>query len=111
EVGRMASGFRAMIAYQHEIATAANAMADGDLSCKVEPKSTADVLGTAFAAMIANLRELVGHVQVAAASVAERAAALGSNSGNTGVAAGEVATGVSSVAAGFETTRESAFST
>jgi signal transduction histidine kinase len=63
ELGRMAASFRSMIEYQQHMAQVANAIARGDLSHDVEPKSDLDVLGTAFRHMAANLRQLVTDLQ------------------------------------------------
>ena len=65
EIGAMASAFREMIAYQQEMARVANAIAIGDLTQDVLPKSDVDVLGLAFGRMTRNLRELVGQLEQA----------------------------------------------
>ncbi len=44
EVGQLADAFRAMVEYIHGIAEAADRLAKGDLSAKVEPRSPDDVL-------------------------------------------------------------------
>ncbi len=111
EVGQMAAAFGAMVEYQRGMADVARAVAEGDLSRDVRPKSEQDVLGTAFQRMTANLRHLVGEVQSSAGQLAHEASALGVNTGQTGVAAGQVAAGVQSVADGFQTTRQSAATT
>jgi PAS domain S-box-containing protein len=54
-----------MIAYQQEMARVAHAIARGDLTQNVEPKGSADQLGTAFDHMIDNLRTLVGQLEEA----------------------------------------------
>ena len=66
EIGKMAEAFRAMIAYQQQMARVANAIAQGDLSQNVQPKSERDVLGNAFERMTGNLRVLVGRLEDAA---------------------------------------------
>jgi signal transduction histidine kinase/CheY-like chemotaxis protein len=63
EIGDMADAFREMVTYQQTMARVANAMSQGDLSQDVEPKGSADVLGTSFQRMIANLRALVGQLE------------------------------------------------
>jgi methyl-accepting chemotaxis protein len=63
ELGQAADAFRAMIGYQRGMAEVARAVAAGDLTHTVEPKSERDELGTAFRSMIADLRVLVGAVQ------------------------------------------------
>jgi len=59
EIGFLANAFRQMIAYLREMARAAGLIAQGDLTVKVEPKSSKDLLGNAFASMVENLRNLV----------------------------------------------------
>lgn len=65
ELGQMAAAFREMIAYQQGMARVANAIARGDLSQDVMPKSEHDVLGNAFRQMSGNLRVLVGQKEAA----------------------------------------------
>ena len=65
EIGAMATAFREMIGYQQEMARVANAIAVGDLTQDVLPKSDVDVLGIAFGRMTRNLRELVGQLEQA----------------------------------------------
>ena len=67
EIGAMATAFRQMIGYQQEMARVANAIAVGDLTQDVLPKSDVDVLGIAFGRMARNLRELVGQLEQAVA--------------------------------------------
>ena len=67
EIGAMATAFREMIGYQQEMARVANAIAVGDLTQDVLPKSDVDVLGIAFGRMTRNLRELVGQLEQAIA--------------------------------------------
>ena len=67
EIGAMATAFRQMIGYQQEMARVANAIAVGDLTQDVLPKSDVDVLGIAFGRMTRNLRELVGQLEQAVA--------------------------------------------
>jgi signal transduction histidine kinase len=65
ELGQMAEAFRQMIAYQQDMARVANAIARGDLTQTVKPKSDRDVLGLAFQKMSGNLRLLVGQLEKA----------------------------------------------
>jgi PAS domain S-box-containing protein len=65
ELGQMADAIRDLIAYQQEMASLANAIARGDLTTEVKPKSQADVLGTAFEWMLSNLRRLVTQLEQA----------------------------------------------
>jgi two-component system sensor histidine kinase/response regulator len=63
EIGEIAQATRALIDRQRALASAATAVARGDLSVEVQPASEKDVLGLAFAHMVANLRELVGRLE------------------------------------------------
>ena len=60
EIGEAGRAFGEMVDYLEETAGAAKAIAAGDLTVRVEPKSDADVLGHAFAEMTAQLREALG---------------------------------------------------
>ena len=59
ELGAMAGSLRAMIAYQQAMAAVATQIAAGNLEVGVQPHSERDVLGTAFATMLGNLRAMV----------------------------------------------------
>ncbi len=69
ELGSLADAFRALIHYLAETADAARALAHGDLSVRVEPRSEHDVLGTAFHGLFETLERLVSETgrQVTAA--------------------------------------------
>jgi len=64
EVGKVARAFNAVIAYMKEMASAADKIAQGDLTAEVEPKSERDVLGNSFVQVIGNLRELSSSVDM-----------------------------------------------
>lgn len=66
ELGELLASMQDMMAYLREMAAAAEAIAGGDLTRQVTPRSEGDTLGHAFAAMSAYLREM--------ATVAERVA-------------------------------------
>ncbi|HEY3059411.1 MAG TPA: methyl-accepting chemotaxis protein [Chloroflexota bacterium] len=100
EVGQVAAAFRDMVAYQRTMAEVAQAVARGDLSRTVKAKSERDVLGTAFGAMIADLRTLVGRIQSAAQDLASTSSELGSAAAETGSSVQQVARAIESVAAG-----------
>jgi methyl-accepting chemotaxis protein len=85
EMGRLADSFRGMVDYLNGMADAANAIAQGDLTKEVRPRSEQDVLGVAFQRMAANLRDIIAELQEGAqqlsaasqqivASVSQRAA-------------------------------------
>jgi methyl-accepting chemotaxis protein len=59
EIGILAEAFRGLIEYIKELAGAAERIAANDLTVKVEPKSTADVLGNSFKSMTINLSDVI----------------------------------------------------
>jgi methyl-accepting chemotaxis protein len=102
EIGQMAAAFRAMIAYQREMAAVAEAVARGDLSASVRPQSDRDVLGQAFARMLADLRHLIGQVRTAATALAGAAEQLGQATGHSGQAIQQVSGAIEQVATGAQ---------
>ncbi len=98
EVGQVAASFRSLIAYQQEMAGVAEAIAAGDLTRTVAPKSDRDVLGRAFAAMVAQLRHLIGEVSRSAEAVAATSLQLSTSANQTGMASNEIARSVQDVA-------------
>jgi methyl-accepting chemotaxis protein len=70
EIGELASNFGTMVVYLREMAGVSEAIAQGDLAVKVEPRSKQDTLGKAFSEMVGGLRSLVRNVRDAAAQVA-----------------------------------------
>ena len=63
ELGQIAESFRGIIAYEQQLARILEAVARGDLAQVVEPRSEHDVLGSALARTIANLRDLVRSIE------------------------------------------------
>ncbi|MBB4664165.1 methyl-accepting chemotaxis protein [Conexibacter arvalis] len=102
EIGATGAAFGAMVAYLEEMAEAASAIADGDLTVRVEPKSDRDALGIAFAAMSDELREALGDRSCLEA-LTQRMDSLGANciagleAGLTAVAAGDLTVEVTPV--------------
>jgi methyl-accepting chemotaxis protein len=107
EIGEMAGAFREMVGYQHEMAALADAIAAGDLSRDIEPKSPDDVLGHAFARMVVDLRAMVMQLQRWATGLADTSAQVGTASGQAGAAIEQVAASVQVVAVGAQETSRS----
>lgn len=107
EVGILADSFRALIAYQKEMAQAAEKIAAGDLTVRVQPVSEKDVLGQSFARMIAKLRQQVEHLQSSALSLKAAAGQLAAASNQAGQATTQIAATVQQVAAGVGQQTES----
>jgi len=100
EVGALAVSFRAMVAHQREMARVAEVVAAGDLTIGVTPKGEADTLGHAFAAMLANLRDLVGHVARSSEAVAAGTNGLSATTAQIGQASSQIARAIEEVARG-----------
>ncbi|OLC92859.1 MAG: hypothetical protein DMG35_16225 [Acidobacteria bacterium] len=59
EIGALATTFNNMVAYLKEMATVSMAVAEGDLTVEVTPRSKRDTLGNAFLRMSHGLQQLV----------------------------------------------------
>ncbi|GAC1434031.1 MAG: methyl-accepting chemotaxis protein [Terriglobales bacterium] len=69
EIGQLAKTFTSMVTYLKEMAAVSEAIAGGNLSVVVQPRSENDTLGNAFARMIEGLQNLVRNVRDAASQV------------------------------------------
>ena len=70
EIGELARGFAKMVIYLKEMAGVSEAIAGGDLTVEVKPRSPHDTLGNAFARMVEGLGRLVSSVRDASTQVA-----------------------------------------
>jgi methyl-accepting chemotaxis protein len=70
EIGELARTFHKMVTYLKEMAGVSEAIAGGDLTLEVKPRSTHDTLGNAFAKMVEGLAGLVRSVRDASTQVA-----------------------------------------
>jgi len=70
EIGELARTFSSMVTYLKEMASVSEAIAGGNLTVEVQPRSKNDTLGNAFVRMIEGLRNLVRNVRDAASQVA-----------------------------------------
>jgi methyl-accepting chemotaxis protein len=70
EIGTLAQTLHNMVIYFREMSVVSEAIAGGDLSVEVSPRSTHDTLNTAFSKMTTGLRNLVRSVRDAASQVA-----------------------------------------
>ena len=76
EVGRLLRAMSQMVSYLNEMATAAAAIAEGDLGMTVEPRSEEDAFGNAFARMTGYLQEMAQVADaVSAGDLTQRVAA------------------------------------
>jgi methyl-accepting chemotaxis protein len=70
EIGELGRTFNGMVGYLREMASVSEAIAGGNLSVEVKPRSKDDTLGNAFVRMVDGLRNLVRNVRDAASQVA-----------------------------------------
>lgn len=70
EIGELANSFSKMVDYLQEMAATSSAIAGGDLSNKIAPRSASDTLGHAFSHMTQGLVSLVSSVRDSASQVA-----------------------------------------
>jgi methyl-accepting chemotaxis protein len=70
EIGQLGRSFSKMVTYLKEMASLSEAIAGGNLTVEVKPRSQSDTLGNAFARMIEGLRSLVRNVRDASSQVA-----------------------------------------
>jgi methyl-accepting chemotaxis protein len=102
EIGQMGAAFGRMVDYLNESAGIAARVADGDLTVEVAPRSPRDVLGNAFARMVAQLRDLAGKLSGSAQSLSAASQQMATTSEEAGRAVAEIASAVSDVAQGAE---------
>ncbi|GAC1672712.1 MAG: methyl-accepting chemotaxis protein [Candidatus Acidiferrum sp.] len=69
EIGALATTFNNMVAYLKEMASVSMAVAEGDLTIEVVPRSKRDTLGNAFLRMSHGLQELVRTTRDSASQV------------------------------------------
>jgi len=70
EIGELARTFAKMVTYLKEMAGVSEAIAGGDLTVEVKPRSSHDTLGNAFVRMVEGLAGLVRSVRDASSQVA-----------------------------------------
>ena len=80
EIGQLARTFDSMVKYLKEMASVSEAIAGGNLTVEVQPRSSNDTLGNAFTRMVEGLRGLVRNVRDAASQVASASGQVASAS-------------------------------
>ena len=70
EIGELSRTFHKMVTYLKEMAGVSEAIAGGDLTLEVKPRSSHDTLGNAFAKMVEGLAGLVRSVRDSSSQVA-----------------------------------------
>ena len=80
EVGQLARSFNNMVKYLREMAGVSQAIAGGDLTVRVTPRSERDTLGHAFSSMVDGLHTIVRSVRDGGTQVASGSAQVASAS-------------------------------
>jgi methyl-accepting chemotaxis protein len=80
EIGHLARTFDSMVTYLKEMAAVSEAIAGGNLSVEITPRSANDTLANAFISMVQGLRGMVRHVRDAASQVASSSTQVASSS-------------------------------
>jgi methyl-accepting chemotaxis protein len=97
ELGQLALAFGEMTGYLKEMVAATEAVANGDLTARVQPRGPEDALGNALQRMITGLRELIGQVKGNADAILGAAGQLGDASDQMAAATGQIATAINEV--------------
>jgi methyl-accepting chemotaxis protein len=106
EVAALGKSFQQIITYQKGMAETAKQISVGDLTGSVKPLSAEDELGTAFAAMLIKLREMISVVTENANHLGMAAEQLSSASDQAGEATNQIAATIQQVALGTQNQAE-----
>ena len=98
ETGTLAEALRSVVARQQAVATAMDALADGDLTVDFEPISERDRMGFAIGRMIGELRAMVADTERVSAVVERAAKELSLAAGETAESSSQTASMISEVA-------------
>lgn len=101
EIGELADSFRAMIDYQTQMAESARQLANGDLRQNIQPASSQDTLGNAFAQMVVSLRDLLAQVSESAANLDTASSQLAIAANQAGDATNQIASTIQQVSSGI----------
>jgi len=102
EIARVIESLNKVIESLRETARVAEAVAVGDLTVEVTPKSEKDVLGNAFKKMINDLRNIVGQIKDAADNVASGSQQTSSGAEQLSQGANEQAASIEEVSSSME---------
>jgi methyl-accepting chemotaxis protein len=78
ELGDLSRAMNGMYGYLQAMVSVADRMAAGDMTAKVQPRSSGDSFGIAFGSMMQKLVETIGEVRIAAGSLANAAGQVSS---------------------------------
>jgi len=108
EVGLLQQWFNRMAESLQDKVTAAQRIAEGDLTVKIAPNSEQDALGIAFATMIDNLRDLYRQIGEGVNTLAGAASEILSGTTQMAAGAAETATAMAETATTVEEVKQTA---
>ena len=108
EIGLLSRTFRNMTLYLQQMAESAKRIAAGDLTDRVNFLSDSDVLGKAFAEMVANLRRMTQELQEGIGMLGTSASEILATTTQIASGAAETATGVSETTTTVEEVKQTA---
>ncbi len=103
EIGRLARAFKGSVDYLKHMVDAAGQMAAGNLAVEVAPRSERDALGRAFSDMRDKIAGMVSEITRQSDTVSVASQEMAQSGQQAGLAVGEIANAVGSVAQGAET--------
>ena len=108
EIGLLSRTFRTMTVFLQEKAESARQIAAGNLTTRVDSLSDSDVLGKAFADMVANLRRMTRELQEGIGMLGTSASEILATTTQIASGAAETATGVSETTTTMEEVKQTA---
>ena len=102
ETGKLLSSMKQMIGYLQEMADAADALAAGNLTVQISPRSEADRFGNALTEMTQKLSSVISEVRGEASALASIAAELSSTSQEVSQGTSEQASSVEETTANLQ---------
>jgi methyl-accepting chemotaxis protein len=108
EIGLLSRSFRKMTLFLQEMAGSAQQIAAGNLTIRASPLSDNDVLGKAFAEMVANLRRMMQELQEGIGMLGTSASEILATTTQIASGAAETATGVSETTTTVEEVKQTA---
>src|SRR5580704_1756766 len=102
EIGRLAHAFGGSVDYLRQMVDAAGEIAAGNLAVEIEPKSERDALGHAFTEMRAKVAGMIREISNGSDTVGTASREMAQSGQQAGLAVGEIANAVGSVAQGAE---------
>ncbi len=103
EIGRLAHAFGGSVDYLRQMVDAAGEIAAGNLAVEIEPRSERDALGHAFTEMRAKVAGMIREISNGSDTVGTASKEMAQSGRQAGLAVGEIANAVGSVAQGAET--------